>query len=460
MKSTMRAAAFICTVALSACGGGGGSPAVAPAPPVTGSPAAPVVVTPPVTVTPPTVVNSAPVVVLAPDRSVPLATVVTLDGSASTDADGDVLSYVWRLTSAPAGSTAVLGNANAAVASLVPDIVGAYGLTLTVSDGKTSIAATAVVNAVSGNVAPVAAIGVASANGAIGALASFDGALSTDANADILSYAWALTAKPVGSASALSSATAARTALTPDLAGQYVVTLVVNDGKLNSAPASVTTTVAANAVPEVQTSYALGGIGNEIYKIDETSGSSTSFPGTNCGTPISADAAVDGRIIALNALAVIQVDVSTGICRSLFATPEYMQAIAVAADGTIVTVSGNTTQGAFQAYRFSAAGSLIGQIALAPLSTQGVIEGIDFAADGSLYALSQGSVFSINAVSGAVKLVATAIDGAGDIDIDRNGLLRTINNGTLNYYSTTDWKLSKTLALERSVFYTAALVRR
>ncbi len=82
--------------------------------------------------------NHAPTAVIA---SVPLVRVgssVSLDATASRDADGDALSFAWALANRPTGSAAVLANADAARPSLLPDRAGTYSLTLTVSDGTRS----------------------------------------------------------------------------------------------------------------------------------------------------------------------------------------------------------------------------------------------------------------------------------------------------------------------------------
>ena len=59
----------------------------------------------------------------------------TLDGSASSDANHDTLTYKWSLISKPAGSDAALSNVTAQRATFVPDLPGAYVAQLIVNDG-------------------------------------------------------------------------------------------------------------------------------------------------------------------------------------------------------------------------------------------------------------------------------------------------------------------------------------
>jgi len=44
-----------------------------------------------------------------------------LDGSQSTDSNGDMLTYQWSILSKPADSFSILENASSAIASLTPD---------------------------------------------------------------------------------------------------------------------------------------------------------------------------------------------------------------------------------------------------------------------------------------------------------------------------------------------------
>jgi hypothetical protein len=63
----------------------------------------------------------------------------------------------------------------------------------------------------------------------------------TDADQDLITYSWTL-ARPAGSSAALLNYHVASPTFFADVPGAYVATLVVNDGKLDSAPSSVTIT--------------------------------------------------------------------------------------------------------------------------------------------------------------------------------------------------------------------------
>ena len=81
--------------------------------------------------------NTAPIADAGSDQTsnVLVGDVVVLDGSASSDADGDVLSYSWSLISAPGGSTAALSDPTVANPSFNADLAGTYAVQLVVNDG-------------------------------------------------------------------------------------------------------------------------------------------------------------------------------------------------------------------------------------------------------------------------------------------------------------------------------------
>lgn len=85
-------------------------------------------------------VTYVPVANAGPSRNVNVASLVTLDGSASTVTPGRPITYNWTMTSKPAGSISALVQTSSARPSFVPDLYGAYEITLTVSDGATTSA--------------------------------------------------------------------------------------------------------------------------------------------------------------------------------------------------------------------------------------------------------------------------------------------------------------------------------
>ena len=199
-----------------------------------------------VTVTAP---NIAPVANAGPAQAVIAGAVVTLNGSGSSDANGDTLTYAWTLTSRPTGSSAVLSGASTTGPTFTADRSGSYVVSLVVSDGQANSTAAAI-TVTATNIAPVAIAGPAQSVIA-GAIVTLNGSGSADSNGDALTYVWALTSRPSGSSAALSGASTAAPTFTADRAGTYVVSLVVNDGQVNSTAAAITVTATAPNIAPV-----------------------------------------------------------------------------------------------------------------------------------------------------------------------------------------------------------------
>ena len=65
-----------------------------------------------------------------------------------------------------------------------------------------------------------------------------------------MTYSWSFISRPTGSAAVLSNPTTVNPTFVIDKAGSYIVQLIVNDGKVDSAPDTVTITT-GNTAPLV-----------------------------------------------------------------------------------------------------------------------------------------------------------------------------------------------------------------
>ena len=80
--------------------------------------------------------NQPPVANAGPDQAIPaVGSEVQLDGTQSSDPDGDFITYQWSFIYQPAGSMAALSGANTTSPSFVADVAGAYVVSLVVDDG-------------------------------------------------------------------------------------------------------------------------------------------------------------------------------------------------------------------------------------------------------------------------------------------------------------------------------------
>ncbi len=171
------------------------------------------------------------------DISVTLVdTIVGLDGSASSDPDGDAISFSWSFDSAPSGSTATLTNANTATPNFKVDAYGEYVVRLTVTDSKGASAEdTVTVSFI--NLPPLADAG-GNDSGVVANAVTLDGSDSSDPNNDPITFSWAIASSPDGSSAALVSSNTATPSFTPDVPGTYVIELTVSDGLLTDTDES------------------------------------------------------------------------------------------------------------------------------------------------------------------------------------------------------------------------------
>ncbi len=152
---------------------------------------------------------------------------LTFDGSGSSDPDGDPLTYAWDFGDGNNGTGISPTHTYGAA--------GIYTVTLVVSDGLADSApATTTATIAAANQPPVANPG-GPYFWSDGFPLSFDGSGSSDPDGDPLTYAW-----DFGDGN---NGTGVTPTHTYPAAGVYTVTLVVNDGLVDSPPASTTATI-------------------------------------------------------------------------------------------------------------------------------------------------------------------------------------------------------------------------
>ena len=184
--------------------------------------------------------NRAPVADAGLDQRVSLGAVARLDGDGSRDADGDALSYHWRLLSSPAGSASGLSDVMMSTASIETDAPGVYRVELIVDDGLAQSAPDEVLIATA-NKAPEAhddvVIAVEDTPVRLSMLLGND----VDADGDAL----ALSRFSQGSSGVVSANADGTLTYTPEANFNGVDEWIywVSDGVLESASATVTVTV-------------------------------------------------------------------------------------------------------------------------------------------------------------------------------------------------------------------------
>ena len=225
--------------------------------------------------------TAAPVANAGSNQNVKVNTVVTLDGSFSSDANRDPLVYTWKFESMPSGSTATLSSTSAVRPTFTADKAGSYVASLSVFDGALiSNFATVTVVASVVNVAPTARIETM-VPVAVGKTITLDGSTSNDPDRDPLTYKWVLISQPTGSSEALSSTTVSKPTLVVSTPGNYVASLVVNDGTVNSDYAFITLT--AMAAP---TAKAVITNGTTALTGNIASGTAITLDGTGSSDPL------------------------------------------------------------------------------------------------------------------------------------------------------------------------------
>lgn len=182
-------------------------------------------------------ISTPPVANAGPGQFVNIGALVQLDGSGSTDVDGNLLSYQWTL-SAPANSAAALSDPTAVKPTFTADLPGTYQAQLVVTDKNASSAPSTVTITTNPPTVPMAFAGQ-DRTVAHNTTITLDG-LGVDPQGMPLRYQWTLLAQPTGSTTTFSDSTIPQPTLFVDKPGIYSAQLVVSDATATSKPAVVT----------------------------------------------------------------------------------------------------------------------------------------------------------------------------------------------------------------------------
>ncbi|MBB1332340.1 MULTISPECIES: PKD domain-containing protein [unclassified Pseudoalteromonas] len=195
--------------------------------------------------------NSAPqAVIKVQNKTVAPRSIVTLDGKQSSDPDqGDTLSYLWTITAQPADSNPTLTDNLSNTAGFSSLDLGEYTLSLTVKDqyGETDTA-TVTLTVEIANQAPIAQL-VAERNINLAETITLQCEQCNDPEGQPLSYLWQIKSRPENSKAQLIQGTTATPSISADIEGDYVITLIVSDGQLNSEQVISVLHAQANAKP-------------------------------------------------------------------------------------------------------------------------------------------------------------------------------------------------------------------
>ena len=168
---------------------------------------------------------------------------VEFNASASSDPNGDDLTYAWDFGN---GETSSLVNP-----TIIFDEVGSYLISLTVSDGvNTSPVVTKTISVEDGNVAPVAVFTASPSAGIAPVTVNFDASSSSDANNDALTYTW-----DFGDGTTGTGITTNHEYLTVD---NYTITLTVSDGSKTSTDTQTITVTDGSPVAAISVSETSG----------------------------------------------------------------------------------------------------------------------------------------------------------------------------------------------------------
>jgi len=225
------------------------------------------------------------------DRKVITGFTIFLDGSRSTDVDGQLITYDWSLLEKPAGSSLTdedVADKDMPDPFFTPDAEGKYRFQLIVNDGiEESDPDFVDLYAVTLNIAPNAVAGK-DPHALVGRMVSLDGSRSNDPDnlPGILTFRWSFKTLPPGSAldnQDLFDRDQVNPGFIPDVAGTYVIELTVSDGQYSDADQAVVTASMPNTPPNANAGE------DQVVALEEE----VSLDGTGSADPDLAECVAD-----------------------------------------------------------------------------------------------------------------------------------------------------------------------
>ncbi|MEZ5660942.1 MAG: PKD domain-containing protein, partial [Burkholderiaceae bacterium] len=180
---------------------------------------------------------------------------------------------------------------------------------------------------------PIAHPNSTSSSVLVGQPVSLSGQLSEDPFGNALTYRWTMTDKPGTSQATLTGADSAQPAFTPDMPGPYTLTLVVNNGHLDSAPANITIVAASPPPPATLTGLSITAAPAKI-----AIGGSQQLVATASYSDASTADVSSLAAWSSNAPGVIGIDAQTGIATGITAGTAQISASLSGMNASAVTI--------------------------------------------------------------------------------------------------------------------------
>ena len=244
-----------------------------------------------------------PLPVIGGDTAVAVGAFARLDGSATTDPNlpPRPLTLTWSFRTLPAGSAASFNDAHVVTPSFRADVAGEYVVQLVADNGLLAIPALATITAgpCGGQRPRLAKVTAEPARPSVGQRVKLAVEASDPDNDEAcalrepqrLRYSWSVLAAPFGSGAAIARPELAAASFTPDVAGDYLIEIAIDDGTGRRAAQQVKLSTGAcgghaPVVTEIKTSPRSAMAGSVIQLSADASDADNQDP-CNAGQPLS-----------------------------------------------------------------------------------------------------------------------------------------------------------------------------